>query len=603
MALRSSRLVTRCRCANYSSASGIGGCFRSNFMKRSVEASGSGTKTPFRLVSMAQLAAEPFMNATSSVYIEEMYAAWSEDPSSVHKSWNSFFRSVQAGMQPGLAYTPPPTLVPQSTTAAAAQPSMMQVDEQCIIDHLNVQQLIKRYQARGRGHNNADLDPLGINQAYLDDTVPLELELQTYGFSEKDLDRHFILPGSTFIGGDKRSMTLREILARLKDAYCNHIGIEFVHISNPERHNWIKERFETPQKLEMSPEEKKVLFKRLIRSTKFEEFLAKKWPAEKRFGLEGVEVLIPALKQIIDRSSALGVECFVLGMPHRGRLNILANVCRQPLEAIFTQFSTLEPEDEGSGDVKYHLGVCIDRYNQQSQKNIRISVIANPSHLEAADPVVQGKTRAEQFYRGDHQGDKVMSILMHGDAAFCGQGIVYETFDLSGLPAYTCHGSIHIVVNNQIGFTTDPRFSRSMPYCTDVGKVVNAPIFHVNADDPEAVTAVCNAASEYRQKFKKDVVIDLVCYRRHGHNEQDEPMFTQPLMYQRIRQLPSVLTKYTEKLVNEGVATDEYVQGEMQSYGKIMEDAYQKAQKEHFIRNRDWLDSPWDKSVMGSPYV
>lgn len=306
-------------------------------------------------------------------------------------------------------------------------------------------------------------------------------------------------------------------------------------INSLEQCNWIRKKFETPGIMTFTPEEKRLILARLTRATGFEAFLAKKFQSEKRFGLEGGEMMIPAMKQLIDVSTKLGVESVIMGMPHRGRLNTLANVCRKPLHNIFTQFAGLEAADDGSGDVKYHLGTYIERLNRVTNKNVRLAIVANPSHLEACDPVVQGKCRAEQFYRGDGEGKRVMSLLIHGDAAFCGQGVVFETMHLSELPDYTTHGTIHLVVNNQIGFTTDPRFSRSSPYCTDVARVVNAPIFHVNADDPEAVMHVCNVAAEWRATFHKDVVIDLICYRRNGHNEIDEPMFTQPLMYQTIR--------------------------------------------------------------------
>lgn len=540
--------------------------------------------------------AEPFMNATSSVYIEEMYSAWKQDPTSVHVSWDVYFRNVEAGAPPGAAYQPPPSLVPGAaahTTALSTDRGLGgSLDANAIKDHLNVQLLIRSFQTRG--HNIADLDPLGINSADLDDTIPPELELEFYGFSEKDLDREFLLPPTTYIGGDRASLPLRDIITRLKNIYCSHTGIEYMHVHSLAQQDFIRQRFEAPRATELTHDQKKVLFKRLIRSTKFEEFLAKKWPSEKRFGLEGCEVLIPAIKQLIDSASAQGVDSFVIGMPHRGRLNVLANVCRQPLSTILSQFSTLEPADEGSGDVKYHLGVCIERFNRQSQRNTKIAVVANPSHLEAVDPVVQGKIRAEAFYSGDQNGDRFLSILMHGDAAFCGQGVVLETFNFGQLPAYTTHGSIHVVVNNQIGFTTDPRSSRSSPYCTDVGRVVGCPIFHVNVDDPEAVMHVCNVASEWRQTFKKDVIIDLVCYRRHGHNELDEPMFTQPLMYQRIKQTPQALDLYQKRITGEGVANDQYVKDELTKYGQILEDAYENAQKVQYVRNRDWLDSPWD---------
>jgi 2-oxoglutarate dehydrogenase E1 component len=368
-------------------------------------------------------------------------------------------------------------------------------------------------------------------------------------------------------------------------------------INDKKRCDWLRKELETPNSCILTKEDKRTLMARLIRSTKFEEFLAKKWVSEKRFGLEGCEVLIPALKSIIDHSSNLGVDNFILGMSHRGRLNVIANVARQPLEEIFSQFDpTLEPGEEGSGDVKYHLGMCRKRFNRLSGKDVTLSLVANPSHLEAVDPVVQGKTRAEQHYNGDSEGKHTMSILLHGDAAFSGQGVVYETFHLSDMPNYTTHGTIHIVVNNQIGFTTDPRVIRfqSSPYCTDVAKVVNAPIFHVNADDVEAVMKVCHVAAKWRNEHHKDVVIDLVCYRRNGHNESDDPMFTQPLMYQKIRNHPKSLMLYKDKLLAEGTITEKEYQEEVKKYEKICEDSFQSAKKNPVYNMESWLDSPWE---------
>lgn len=355
-------------------------------------------------------------------------------------------------------------------------------------------------------------------------------------------------------------------------------------INSLEQCNWIRKKFETPGVMNFAPEEKRLILARLTRATGFEAFLAKKFQSEKRFGLEGGEMMIPAMKQLIDASTQLGVESIIMGMPHRGRLNTLANVCRKPLHHIFTQFAGLEAADDGSGDVKYHLGTYIERLNRVTNKNVRLAIVANPSHLEACDPVVQGKTRAEQFYRGDGEGKRVMSMLIHGDAAFCGQGVVFETMHLSELPDYTTHGTIHLVVNNQIGFTTDPRFSRSSPYCTDVARVVNAPIFHVNADDPEAVMHVCNVAAEWRATFHKDVVIDMVSYRRNGHNEIDEPMFTQPLMYQKIRKHKNCLEIYSDRLVNEGIVTKDDVASVREKYEKICEEAFELAKKETHIK-------------------
>merc|ERR1711963_183232 len=413
-------------------------------------------------------------------------------------------------------------------------------------------------------------------------------------FHPKDMETVFQLPKTTFIGGKETALPLKEIIARLENVYCRSIGAEYMHINNLDQINWIRQRLETPGAMELNSTEKRLLLARISRSVGFEGFLAKKWASEKRFGLEGVDMLIPCMKQVIDRSTELGVECVVMGMPHRGRLNVLANVCRKPLEHLLTQFNAgLEAADEGSGDVKYHLGTYIERLNRATNKNIRLSVVANPSHLEAVNPIVEGKVRAEQFYRGDTEGKKAMSVLLHGDAAFAGQGIVYETMGMSELPDYSTKGTIHIVANNQIGFTTDPRYSRSSPYCTDVGRVVNAPIFHVNADDPEAVMLVSNIAAEWRATWHRDVVIDLVGYRRFGHNEIDEPMFTQPTMYTIIKKHPNVLDIYGKKLIDTGVVTKEEVDATIDKYERICEDAYKKAGEETQTYHKHWLDSPW----------
>ncbi|XP_011873004.1 PREDICTED: 2-oxoglutarate dehydrogenase, mitochondrial isoform X3 [Vollenhovia emeryi] len=548
----------------------------------------------------SRAATEPFLNGSSSNYVEEMYNAWLQDPNSVHVSWDSFFRNSTAGAAPGFAYQAPPSLAPSYNQVplgallplgGGTQLGQAPVNEKIIDDHLAVQAIIRSYQIRG--HHIAKLDPLGINSADLDDRHPQELLYTHYSFEESDMDRVFKLPSTTFIGGKEKSLPLREILKRLEAAYCGHIGVEFMFINSLEQCNWIRQKMETPGIMEVTNDEKRLILARLTRATGFEAFLARKWSSEKRFGLEGCEILIPAMKQVIDKSTELGVESIVMGMPHRGRLNVLANVCRKPLSQIFTQFAALEAADDGSGDVKYHLGTYIERLNRVTNKNIRLAVVANPSHLEAVDPVVQGKTRAEQFYRGDGEGKKVMSILLHGDAAFCGQGIVFETMHLSDLPDYTTHGTIHIVVNNQIGFTTDPRHSRSSPYCTDVARVVNAPIFHVNSDDPEAVMHVCKVAAEWRATFHKDVVIDLVSYRRNGHNEIDEPMFTQPLMYRKIKNTLSALDKYANSLLENSVVTPEEVKDVKDKYEKICEEAYTNARQETHIKYKDWLDSPW----------
>lgn len=513
--------------------------------------------------------------SASPIYIEEMYESWLIDPKSVHESWDEYFRHQESEEFDGISNF-----------------GLREID-----DHLSVQDIIRAYQMRG--HLAAQLDPLSMNTAniYSPEVRGLpdkpEIVLRHYKLKDEDMFRNFRLPESTYIGGSSSVLTLQEILKRLESVYCSNIGVEYMFINSPEQLLWLKQRFETPNASDLTKEQKRLLLARLVRSHKFEEFLAKKFPGDKRFGLEGCEVLIPAMKTIIDRSSELGVNSFNMGMPHRGRLNVIANVCRKPLEDIFSQFSGLAPADEGSGDVKYHLGLCLERVNRVTSKNIKLSVVANPSHLEAVDPVVQGKTRAEQFYRGDKDGKSVMSILLHGDAACAGQGVVYETFHLSDLPDYSTHGTIHIVVNNQIGFTTDPRVARSSPYCTDVARVVGAPIFHVNADNPEAVVHVCNVASEWREKFGKDCVVDLVCYRRNGHNESDEPMFTQPIMYTKIRKQVPVMDQYSKKLLDEGIVDLAEIDDVKTKYENILQDAYKNAKQETTYFNKNWLDSPW----------
>uniref|UniRef100_A0A673XKJ0 2-oxoglutarate dehydrogenase complex component E1 n=1 Tax=Salmo trutta TaxID=8032 RepID=A0A673XKJ0_SALTR len=546
----------------------------------------------------ASVSAEPFLNGTSSNYVEEMYYAWLENPRSVHKSWDIFFRNANAGAPPGAAYHSPPLAgaalgLANAQAMVGVQPNV----EKLVEDHLAVQSLVRAYQIRG--HHVAQLDPLGIMAAIDPGPPPSDIitsndKLEFYGLDESDLDKVFRLPTTTFIGGSESTLPLREIIQRLEMAYCQSIGVEFMFINDLEQCQWIRQKFERPGIMQFTLEEKRTLLARMVRSTRFEEFLQRKWSSEKRFGLEGCESLIPALKTIIDKSSMNGVESIIMGMPHRGRLNVLANVIRKELDQIFCQFdSKLEAADEGSGDVKYHLGMWHRRINRVTDRNITLSLMANPSHLEAVDPVVQGKTKAEQFYCGDTEGNRVMSILLHGDAAFAGQGVVYETFHLSDLPSYTTHGTIHVVVNNQIGFTTDPRVARSSSYPTDVAKVVNAPIFHVNADDPEAVMYVCNVAAEWRATFHKDVVVDLVCYRRNGHNEMDEPMFTQPLMYKQIKKQKGVLQKYAEKLIAEGAVTRQEYEEEIAKYDKICEEAHARSKDEKILHIKHWLDSPW----------
>ncbi|KAJ3413112.1 2-oxoglutarate dehydrogenase E1 component [Chytridiales sp. JEL 0842] len=535
---------------------------------------------------------ESFLSGSSASYVEEMYNAWLEDPKSVHLSWQIYFRNLAAnGTQP--AFTAPPTISPASLGADGADGSIgvgehlagelsaSPIPQNEILDHMKVQLIVRAYQVRG--HQLAKIDPLEINTNAASDAP--ELHYSHYGFKEADLDRKFYLGGS--------------------------IGIEYGHINDRSACDWLRQRFEVPVKYRYSKEKKLVILDRLMWSDSFERFVATKYPSEKRFGLEGCESLIPAMKAMIDRSVDLGVESVVMGMPHRGRLNVLSNVVRKPNESIFSEFSGSRDDSvEGSGDVKYHLGMNYMRPTP-SGKMVHLSLAANPSHLEAVNPVVQGKVRALQFYQNDEKSrEKAIAVLLHGDAAFAGQGVVYETIGLSDLPAYTTGGSIHIVVNNQVGFTTDPRFSRSTPYCSDVAKTVSAPILHVNGDDVEAVVFSMELAAEWRAKFKKDVVVDVVCYRKHGHNEIDQPGFTQPLMYKKINSMTPVIEKYTQQLINEGTLTAEEAKSMKDRVWSILEKSYE-ASKTYKPTPKEWISSNWagfkapvelaDKTVPSKP--
>ncbi|XP_016933753.2 2-oxoglutarate dehydrogenase complex component E1 isoform X2 [Drosophila suzukii] len=557
---------------------------------------------------------DSFAGGCSASYIEGLYNKWKLNPRSVDESWDELFRGNERPNRQPLQATPsrkyrrPPvertTLKARlgertaSGGGASPAPSAPPSDWKNIDDHHTIQAIIRAYQSRG--HLAADLDPLGIvgpeKTTSLDGSqrhAAREVLRQHYSYIFGDLNAMFKLPSSTMIGGDEQFLTLKEILDRLERIYCGHIGVEYMQINSLTKTSWIRDRFEKPGGMDLSKDEKKLILERLTQATGFENFLAKKFSSEKRFGLEGCDIMIPAIKEVVDRATNQGVESILIGMAHRGRLNVLANVCRKPIADILSQFHGLKASDSGSGDVKYHLGVFQERLNRQTNRMVRITVVANPSHLEHVNPVLLGKARAEMFQRGDTSGNKVLPIIIHGDASFSGQGVVYESMHLSDLPNYTTYGTIHIVSNNQVGFTTDPRFSRSSRYCTDVAKVVMAPILHVNADDPEACIQCSRVAADYRHKFKKDVVIDIVGYRRNGHNEADEPMFTQPLMYQRIRKLKPCLQLYSDKLIKEGVITDAEFKKMVSTYDKICEDSWTKSKSIKSIRYSSWIDSPW----------
>ncbi|KAG2207543.1 hypothetical protein INT47_004293 [Mucor saturninus] len=533
-----------------------------------------------------------FMQGNTANYIDAMYESWLKDPTSVHVSWQAYFKNMSNGVPSNQAFIPPPTDSARLPEMPGATLPMMNESSKQVIEHMKIQLLVRAYQVRG--HNIADLDPLHLQRTMAEHSIPPELTLQYYGFTEKDLDRKFTLgPGIlSSLNKTEKELTLREIVDALKKMYCGSIGIEYVHIPDRAQCDWIRARFEKPEPYKYTADEKKRILDRLTWSDSFERFVASKYPSEKRFGLEGGETLIPGMKALIDRSVDHGVTNIVIGMPHRGRLNVLSNVVRKPNESIFCEFSgSVEPNDEGSGDVKYHLGMNYVRPTP-SGKRVHLSLVANPSHLEAVDPVVLGKTKALQFYNKDTDGSRSMSILMHGDAAFAGQGVVYETMGFYDLPSYSTGGTIHIVVNNQIGFTTDPRFGRSTQYCTDIAKSISAPVFHVNGDDVEAVTFVMQMAADWRQTFHKDCVIDLVCYRKHGHNETDQPMFTQPLMYQAIAKMKPVAQKYEEKLAKEGEFTTKQIEEQKKSIWETLEKSY-VASKSYKPSSREWLSSSW----------
>lgn len=547
------------------------------------------------------------MVASSGVYLEEMYDKWNSDKSAVPEEWARFFadelpNAIEHSRAKKTSAASTTVSQPRMSSNGATEVSVASMNESLdnpschasILDHMKVQLLVRAYQVRG--HHRADLDPLGILKPDLDFCPAPELDLSYYGLTDQALDEEFILGQGVLPNVAKREggkMTLSQILEVLKATYCSTIGIEYTHIPDRDRCDWIRSKMEVPVKYQYTKAEKLVILDRLIWADSFEKFLHSKFPGEKRFGLEGCEALIPGMKALVDRSVDHGVESVVIGMPHRGRLNVLSNVVRKPAESIFSEFHGQVDEGvEGSGDVKYHLGMNYERPTP-SGKIVHLSLVANPSHLEAVNPVVQGKTRALQFYLNDKQYDKAMGLLIHGDAAFAGQGVVYEALGFGDLPHYSTGGTVHIVVNNQIGFTTDPRFARSTPYCTALAKSMSAPILHVNADDVEAVIFCCQFAADWRKTYKKDVVIDLIGYRRHGHNEFDEPSFTQPRMYDAIRKKERVLDIYRRQLVvDEKIVSQEQVEGMMKSVWDSLEKAYNNS-KNYKPTVKEWLTSTW----------
>jgi 2-oxoglutarate dehydrogenase E1 component len=543
-----------------------------------------------------------FLQGANAAYIEYLLAAFEANPASVSSDWRQFFTDMghQAGTPTTLSFPSSKGLKSLSTedpdliaafagdfnASSALTPITTTASEdvkRATRDSVRALMMIRAY--RMRGHLHAHLDPLGLEQRQDHG----ELDPATYGFTDEDYDRKIFIDGVLGL----QYASIFEMVAILRRTYCGSIGFEFMHISNPEEKSWLQTRIEGPEKeIVFTDKGKLAILNKLVEAEGFEKFLDVKYTGTKRFGLDGAESIVPALEQIIKIGGALGTKEIVLGMAHRGRLNILCQVMAKPHRALFHEFkggSFLPDEIEGSGDVKYHLGASSDR--EFDNNKVHLSLTANPSHLEIVDPVVLGKVRAKQ---DQHEGDRrsVMPLLIHGDAAFAGQGVVAECLGLSGLKGHRTGGSIHFIINNQIGFTTYPRFSRSSPYPSDVAKMVEAPIFHVNGDDPEAVVFAARVATEFRQKFQKPVVIDMWCYRRFGHNEGDEPGFTQPLMYQKIRAHKTTLDIYGEKLIGEKQINAADLNAMKAQWRTKLENEHEAGQS-YKPNKADWLDGRW----------
>ena len=543
--------------------------------------------------------ASSFLNGVNAAYISELYARFAENPDGVDQGWSAFFEALGEDGRQILEESKAPFwgLAAAKTDEGAANGAMIGngVDPKSVKrDMTNVIRgvlLIRAY--RTRGHLRAKLDPLDMQER----AVSSELDYRTYGFVEDDLDRP-VFVGNMLANRNIRDRipTLRQVISVLNETYCGSVGVEFMHVLDPEQKVWIRDRIEPAlNRMAFGKVGKRIVLSHLTQAECFEKFLKTKYPATKRFGLEGGEALIPLVEQIMRRSVQLGMRSVVIGMAHRGRLNVLTNVVKKPFAAVFSEFQggVAMPEDVlGSGDVKYHLGTTTTRNIYGS--NVQVALTSNPSHLEAVDPVVLGKVRAKQIQAGNGEDakDRILGLLIHGDAAFAGQGMVAECFAMSHLEGYGTGGTIHLIVNNQIGFTTMPRYSRSGPYCTDMAKMASAPIFHVNGDDVEAVIHVANIASEFRQKYKTDVVIDMVCYRRHGHNEGDEPGFTQPLMYDRIANHPTVREIYAKTLIEDGVITKAEADEMVAAFMGQLDDAFEAA-KTYKVGKADWLEGKW----------
>ena len=533
-----------------------------------------------------------FLSKSNNAFIEEMYVRFIQKDPNLPEGWKNYFETLDDDIQSVIKEIEGPTWNPKKNRLNIKKLSINNIQdkktnqdsESSKSESIKAIALIRAY--RIRGHLIANLDPLGMmERKYLH-----ELHPEDHGFKKEDYNKKIFL-GSYM---DSGYATINEILSKLRKVYCSTIGVEYMHISDPDEKVWFRNRMEKEENLPQFTENgKKAILNKIIQAEGFEKFLAKKYVGTKRFGLDGAESLIPAMEQIIKRGGQLGVKEIKIGMPHRGRLNVLANVLQKSYKRIFNEFAGefSSTAEESAGDVKYHLGASSNR--EFDGNSVHVSLTDNPSHLEAVDPVVLGQTRAKQFFHNDLKRNKVIPILIHGDAAFAGQGVVAECFAMSGLPGHNTGGTIHIIVNNQIGFTTSPRFARSSPYPSDLGKVVDAPILHCNGDDPESAIHCAKIAIEFRQKFNKDVVIDMICYRRFGHNEGDEPSFTQPLMYKKIRQHPTTLNVYGNKLVEEGTINAEEFEKMKNEFKNLLENQYKTAKD--YKPKIEWYEGTWSR--------
>jgi 2-oxoglutarate dehydrogenase E1 component len=542
------------------------------------------------------------IEGVSPSFVEALYRNYVADAASVEPGWRAWFDGLEAGMSgPSWQRSNWPPAETDGLTAGldptqmalAKQPSAKQAapapstDDviRAAADSIRAMMLIRTY--RVRGHLAANLDPLGLSQREL----PADLTPEFHGFAAADLDRKVYLGGA--LGLEWASV--RDLVDTLRANYCGKVGLEYMHIADIDERQFLQARMEGKDKaIEFTPEGKKAILSKVIQGEQYEKFLGRKYVGTKRFGLDGGEAMLPALEAVIKYGSQFGVREIVYGMAHRGRLNVLANVMAKPFRVIFHEFSggSANPEDVGgSGDVKYHLGTSTDR--EFDGISVHMSLVPNPSHLEAVDPVVLGKVRATQVMRDDlNKHAQALPVLIHGDAAFAGQGIVWECLGFSGIRGYNTGGCVHFIINNQVGFTTSPQFARSSPYPSDVAKGVQAPIFHVNGDDPEAVTFACKIAIEFRQTFGRDIVIDMWCYRRFGHNEGDEPSFTQPLMYAAIREHPPVSAIYAERLKAEGVIDDDFAERNAAEFVAHLDEEFEAA-KSYLPNKADWFAGRW----------